>query len=87
MKIKDETPTFKKQFKILDFSRSAILMPLFDRIKNAKSIGDLKNISSCDLGINAFFIYNGVGKLYFLYHAEKEPAVTLMKFAFANHEF
>lgn len=86
MIIKKRTPTFKRTFKILDFSRSAILLPLLDRIKNAKTIHDFQHISTCNLGIDVFFIYNGVGKLYFHYD-RKDRQVTLLKFDFANHDF
>ena len=84
MKIVNSTPTFKKAYRILHASRSAIILPLIDRIENAATLDDLGNCASCDLGLDVCFVYNGVGKLYFQHHNHKTEA-TLLKFTFSNH--
>lgn len=84
MKIVSRTPTFKNEYRILHAPRSAIILPLIARIENARSLNDLGNSASCDLGLDVCFVYNGVGKLYFQHH-NNETEVTLLKFTFSNH--
>lgn len=84
MIIRDRSPTFKKEWKIELHSRKAIILPLINRIINAKNITELDQVYSCDQGLGVCVIYNLVGKLYFKH--DKDASITLLKYVFANHD-
>lgn len=81
MKILDNDPDFDNNLESHMYPRRAIVISLIRRIRRARSIDELASVVECP-GDDAYFVHDGVCRLYF--ELLEEDRVKLLGFIFTT---